>query len=115
MAANAQEIAMGEVRFAGIPALFSELRLDRSTIPKSLHVYEMRRAANDPFRPVQIAQSVDTYFYGTLITVRPLRIPTEGIFLKEHPFNFSKANVMDLNYFMQLNHVKDKPQKAHER
>ena len=115
MRINAGEIVMGEVSFQGVPALFSELRLDRSTIPKNLHVYEMRHADDDCFRPAQIAKGVWVNFYGTLLTTRPLRMPDEGIFLEKHPFDFPSCRKMTLNEFLMVNHIKARPPKVLER
>ena len=114
---NAHSIVMGEVSFQGIPALFSELHIDRKTVPRELHVYELRRSQEDPFMPVLITDSVEAYFYGTLITTKPLRMPREGVFLNGNPFDFKNCEKMNLERFMGLNRIKPKALKtpAHER
>ena len=39
---NAMEETFTEVRVLGKPALFHDLRIDRSTVPKGLYLYEVR-------------------------------------------------------------------------
>ena len=112
MRANANDIVMGEVSFQGIPALYSELRLDRSTIPKNLCVYEMRYADGDCFTPVQITGNVSMNFYGTLLTAKPLEMPNEGVYLEKHPFDFKSCRKLTLEEFLMVNHIKAKPQKV---
>ena len=112
---DARDIVMGEVSFQGIPALYSELHIERKTVPKELHVYELRRAQDDPFMPVQIKDRVEVNFYGTLITTKPLRMPREGIFLNGNPFDFKNCEKMNLERFMGLNRIKLKALKIPAR
>jgi hypothetical protein len=100
---------MGEVAFEGIPALFSELRIKRASVPRQLYIYEMRHAEDDAFRPIRIVEGVDKVrenFYGTLITTRPLVMPSTGIRLDNNPFDFSKCEVVTLDYFMAIHRVR---------
>ena len=63
---NAMEETFTEVRVLGKPALFHDLRIDRSTVPKGLYLYEVRHDDEGWGDPVQIAdhgQSFWFYYY----------------------------------------------------
>mgnify|MGYP001111286725 CR=1 FL=1 len=49
-------------------------RIDRDTVPKSLHVYEMRHDDNQQGLPVEIAQRILVNHWGTLLSSRPIRL-----------------------------------------
>ena len=57
---NAMEETFTEVRVLGKPALFHDLRIDRSTVPKGLYLYEVRHDDEGWGDPVQIAKG-DVY------------------------------------------------------
>lgn len=66
---------MGEFsgdKVKGIPALFSEVRIDRDSIPDNLFVYEVRHDDEGFLDPAQIKRWIMVNFYGTLITKVPL-------------------------------------------
>jgi hypothetical protein len=114
-AADARAIVFAEVPFNGLPALFSELRLDEATVPEGLHVYEMRYAENDPFQPIEVARHVHENFYGTLITTRRLSLLKAGhITLPiSFAFDFRHAAVTTLSESSAVGHVREI--KARER
>ena len=60
------------IEFFGIPMLYSMFRLDRTTIPKYLYVYEVRHSDYDDTVPLEIKKDILVYFWGTLISSRPL-------------------------------------------
>jgi hypothetical protein len=102
-----------EIIFDGKPALHSEMRIDRKTIPKGLYAYEVRHADDDFTEPIQVCRHVMVNFYGTLITTKPLHIPPDGIGL-EHGFDFKNAEVTDMFEFTARHHIKPK-EIEHER
>ena len=53
---NAMEETFTEVRVLGKPVLFHDLRIDRSTVPKGLYLYEVRYDDEGLGDPVQIAK-----------------------------------------------------------
>ena len=55
---NAMEETFTEVRVLGKPALFHDLRIDRSTVPKGLYLYEVRYDDEGLGDPVQIAKGI---------------------------------------------------------
>jgi hypothetical protein len=118
--ADAREIVLAEVSFNGAPALFSELRLNRATVPGFLHVYEMGHAEGDPFRPIEVAQAVRERFYGTLVTTRKLPFPIAGHITlpARFSFDFKTASVVTLSEFIAARHLREltaRERNAHER
>lgn len=77
MRKNANEIIYDEVSIFGIPALFTDWRVDRASVPDSLTLYEVRHAEEDWGEPCQIACGILVNFYGTILTVEPLKLPDD--------------------------------------
>jgi hypothetical protein len=113
--ADARQIVMCEVACQGVPALFSELRLERSTIPGKLNVYEVRYADTDVLTPACVERRVYANFRGTLITTRPLNLGRGGRYRLKEPLRFSRANVMPLEEFCARYRVRHKERESHER
>lgn len=57
--------------------LFSEFKIERTTVPKGLYMYEIRHANNDNHNPIEINGSVFINFYGTILSKDP--IPGQAI------------------------------------
>ena len=75
---DAAKITYDEVTLLGVPALFTECRIDRTTIPPRLHLYEIRHEDEDWGRPCQLAKGILVNFYGTVLTLDPLELPEDG-------------------------------------
>jgi hypothetical protein len=114
--ANAKEIVMGEVTCQGKPALFSELRLDSKTIPKPLHVYQVRHSDEDSMKAVTVEKQVMVNHRGTLITIDKLDLGRDGIYrLAPDDLNFRRDEIKSLEFFMQQHRIKSRMRDDHER
>ena len=78
MRENAAEVNYSEVTILGNPALFSEWRIDRTTVPPGLYLYELRHEDEDWGTPCQVAKSILVNFYGTVLTTEPLELGEDG-------------------------------------
>lgn len=78
MRKNANEIIYDEVSIFGTPALFTDWRVDRASVPDGLTLYEVRHADEDWGDPCQIAHGILVNFYGTILTAEPLKLPDDG-------------------------------------
>ena len=78
MRRNANDIIYDEVAVLGTPALFTDWRVDRATIPASMFLYEVRHADSDWGDPCQLARGILVNFYGTILTTKPMDIPESG-------------------------------------
>ena len=75
---DARKLTYDEVTLLGVPAIFTECRVDRTTVPPQLHLYEIRHEDEDWGRPCQLAKGILVNFYGSLLTRTPLAIPDSG-------------------------------------
>ena len=66
------------IELFGIPMLFSNFRLDHSTVPKGLYQYEVRHSDYEDSDPVEIRDYVLVNFWGTLLSRKPLRLDERG-------------------------------------
>ena len=58
MRQNAAEVDYDTATIFGKPALFSDWRIDRTTVPTSLFLYELRHEDEDWGTPCQIAKGI---------------------------------------------------------
>ena len=75
---DAAKITYDDITLLGVPALFTEYRIDRTTIPSQLHLYEIRHEDEDWGRPCQLAKGILVNFYGSLLTRQPIELPDSG-------------------------------------
>ena len=68
---KANEVEWDTVAVLGKECLFSDLRIDRETIPEGYTMYEVRHSDEDWGEPVEIAIGIMVNFYGTLLTKEP--------------------------------------------
>lgn len=75
---NASEQSYQEGTIMGRPALFTERRIDRSTVPEGVYRYELRHSDEDWGEPIEISRSIAVNFYGTVLTRELFQLPVEG-------------------------------------
>ena len=63
MRKNANEIIFDEIIVLGTPALFTDWRVDRSSVPTDMKMYEVRHADEDWGDPCQLARGILVDFY----------------------------------------------------
>ncbi len=56
------------------PMLFTDLRVDRNTVPKGMYLYEVRHADEDWGDPCQIGEWIMVNHFGSLITNEALAL-----------------------------------------
>ena len=71
---DAMQEIFEEVTVLEKPMLFSCCRIDRSTVPKGLYMYEVRHDDDQRGDPVQIANWIRVNHWGTLISSEPLKL-----------------------------------------
>lgn len=57
-----------KVRVCGIPCDFSDMRIDRSTVPKGRYQYEVADDDESQGDPVRVGYGIMVNFFGTLIS-----------------------------------------------
>lgn len=71
---NANDIVWGKIEIFGKECLFSDLRIDRKTIPEGWFMYEVRHDDEDWSNPVEIGLGILVNFFGTIITKEELKL-----------------------------------------
>lgn len=71
---NAMEEKFELVTVFDKPMLFTCIRIDRSSVPEGLYMYEVRHDDNQQGDPVQIANWIMVNHWGTLISSVPLAL-----------------------------------------
>lgn len=83
---NAIKAEYVEAEVLGHPAIFTDLRIDRESVPDGLYMYELRHSGYDDSIPAQIGQSILVNFFGTVILSDPLVLDTDGLLSSEDDF-----------------------------
>lgn len=75
---NAGTARFEEVEILGIPALFTTLRVDRTTVPKGMYAYDMQTDPEDWSQPCLLGQHITVEHFGTVLTASPIHLPETG-------------------------------------
>lgn len=78
MRVNAREEKYESVELFGKPALFTNNRVSRATVPAEFICYDLRGSDNDPGRPTSLESKVSVNHAGTILSPQPIRIPESG-------------------------------------
>lgn len=78
MSVNAREENYEHIELLGKPALFTNSRIDRVTVPKGFFCYDLRGSDRDPGKPVTVENKVAVNHAGTVLVPEPVTIPKEG-------------------------------------
>ena len=100
MSYDAQKVTYQEVTIFDRPALFTECRIDRATVPEGVYRYELRHGDADWGEPIELSRSLMVNFYGTVLTVSHSSFPLMGGFRwRAAPFPFKMADAVLLRNF----------------
>ena len=75
MAQDAMAESFEHIELFGKPALFSDLRIDRSTVPDGWHCYDVRGSDYDPGRPTTLEARVVVNHAGTILSPEEITFP----------------------------------------
>ncbi len=68
-----------KVIVCGIECDFSDMRIDRSTVPKGLYQYEVADDDESQGDPTRVKKGIMVNFWGTLISDVPLPFGSDGV------------------------------------
>ena len=68
-----------EVTVKGIPCRFSDMRIDRDTVPDGLYLYEVVGDDDSGGEPARVKKDILVNFIGTLITDTELPLGEDGV------------------------------------
>ena len=91
-----------EVTIMGKPALFTDFRIDRATVPEGVYRYELRHDDEDWGEPVSLSRSIVVNYYGTILTREPFQLPIDGwIPMENDSLSFQDGGYRTLAEFQQ--------------
>lgn len=100
MSVNAREERYEHVKLFGNPALFTNSRIDRDTVPKGFSCYDLRGSDRDPGKTVTVENKVAVNHAGAILTPEPVTIPKEGYRRLRGKLNFL-GDCMTLSEFCE--------------
>ena len=78
-----------KVRICGIECEFSDMRIDRSSVPKGKYRYEVADDDESQGDPARIRHSIMVNFFGTLVSDVPLPLVNDNVlWLQEGDFEW---------------------------
>lgn len=91
-----------EIELFGKPALFSNFRIDRDTVPAGWYCYDLRGSDCDPGKPVTIQEFVVVNHAATVLTPEPVRFQKGKEFRRlRDGLNFLGERMIDIPGFCQ--------------
>ena len=85
---NANEADYEHFELLGHDALFTNLRIDRKTLPEGLYAYDIRDSDDCDGMPSEVRKFVMINHWGTVITREPIEGADEGIVLNDDDYNY---------------------------
>lgn len=79
MRADYNKETFTRVRVCGIECDFSDMRIDRSTVPKGRYQYEVADDDESQGNPARIRRGIMVNFFGTLISDVPLPLINDNV------------------------------------
>lgn len=73
---DVQKEVLEEVELLGRMGYFTELRVDKDTVPEGMHCYELRYGDDEGF-PVSVEESVRVNYFGAVLLVETLELGEE--------------------------------------
>lgn len=75
MEEDAKKCEFRLVKVYGRQGLFCDSRIERASVPKGWHMYEIQHQKTNRERPIKLGRMVMTEFYGTVLTPKAIRLP----------------------------------------
>lgn len=89
------------VELFGEPVLFTDLRIDRDTVPDGLYLYELRHKDEDWGDPCELARSIAVNYFGSVLTSDPFQLPPEGwLPIKDDDFDYTGDPAMTAREYL---------------
>lgn len=109
---DAERELFSEIQVLGKPALFHDMRIERSSVPKGLYLYEVRHDDDGFGNPVQIAKGIMVNHFGSILTRSPIKLPPGGCLDidPEKDWDYGEGNSLTVNEFMEKYPAKNNKQ-----
>ena len=80
MSVNAREEQFEHIELFGKPALFTDSRINRATVPEGFYCYDLRGSDYDPIKPVTVENAVAVNHAGAVLTTKPVKFQKDKDF-----------------------------------
>ncbi len=105
-----QEV-LSEMEIWDRKVLFTELRVDKSTMPENVYCYAMRHGDDDSF-PVTLERNVAANYFGSILTTEPFDLGKSGYLAIDYDdYGFTGAE-MKLEEFLLENRISEAYEKG---
>ena len=74
-----REESFSQVSVCGILCEYSDMRIDRSTVPEGKYQYEVAGDDESGGEPVRVKSGILVNFFGTMISDEPLLVGNDGV------------------------------------
>ena len=102
MKVNARTEEFQHVELFGKYALFTNGRIDRSTVPEEWYCYDFRGSDDDPGELCYIEESVAVNHAGSILMPEKLQLPPSGRLDARDEFGFLDEGEMTLREFCEV-------------
>lgn len=102
MSVNSREEYFEYAELFGKPALFTDSRIDRDTVPEGWYAYDLRGSDYDPGEPVTVEPNVLVNHAGTILTHDPVTFPKEGFKRLNGRLDFAESYSLSLKEFCEV-------------
>ena len=107
---NAMEECFDEVTILGKPALFTSIRINRSTVPRGYHAYDVRHDDECQGEAVQLGLMIWVNHWGTIITRDEIRLQPDGYLdIEPSALEYCTGDCGNMKDFMEKYPQKAKP------
>ena len=104
---DAMELEYEPCSIFGHDALFTDVRIDRHSVPKGMYAYDVRH--DDAGEPCMLEHSVHAHFYGSVILNQLIALGKYGCKAIRHDdFGFLEGNRVSLSDYMKTHPPKQK-------
>lgn len=91
-----------QAEFYDVPALFSNDRVDRESLPEGIFCYELRGADYDPGHPLTVEEHVTVNHAATILTAVPVTIPEQESLRLGDGLNFTGGEQTIPEYLQEM-------------
>lgn len=91
-----------QAEFYDVPALFSNGRVDRESLPEGIFCYELRGADYDPGHPLTVEEHVTVNHAATILTAVPVTMPEQKSLRLGDGLNFTGGEQTIPEYLQEM-------------
>lgn len=103
---NATKEIFDLIEIAGYTVLFSDLRIDRESVPEGAYAYDIRHCDEGWGEAVEIKEFVLVNHMGTILSNKPIDLGDDGYLILEKDFEYLDER-MTLSEYQKSQSIED--------